>query len=253
MTQTALVLLLAALLESIDPSARATANQISDLGRRLLATRAYLRAGTALQERWSWSTDQAAAFASSREGQAFQDAIAGVQCSFRAANPGFELYVNPDFRSLEVQLQRWNVNDSVGRAAQQILDAARKAASNQGFAGGPTSVRVDRLHAWLVAYVPDPAPSLAAPGLSPHGQARAVDFQVQGGDRIVAGTDTTAITKEWEQGGWERKLAAAIQAAGAPFEGPLQSPREPWHYRYEPPDGAAVTNICVTGLRPAPG
>ena len=253
MTLSALALLLAALLESIDPAARATANQIPALGWRLLATRAYLRAGNTLTERWSWSVEQAAAFATSPQGKTFQTAIETVQCTFSAAHPGFELYVNPDFRSLEVQLQRWNTNESVGRAAQQILDAARVAAAAQGFAGTPSSVSIDRLHAWLTNYKPDPPPSLAAPGLSPHGQAHAVDFQVQGGNRIVAGTDTTAITEEWEQGGWERKLAAAIRASGAPFEGPLQSPREPWHYRYEPRSGAPVAKECASGQSPVPG
>jgi hypothetical protein len=74
-------------------------------------------------------------------------------------------------------------------------------------------------------------PTLAAPGLSPHGPARAVDFQVQLQGRLIAGPDSASIGVKWRAAGWGEKLASAIRAAGG-FTGPLATPDEPWHYTY---------------------
>lgn len=81
--------------------------------------------------------------------------------------------------------------------------------------------------------------TVAAPGLSPHGQMRAVDFQVHQGDRIVAGPRTATIAADWDAAGWSAKLDAAVRAAGNRFIGPLASPREPWHFTYSPEAVAA--------------
>ena len=82
-----------------------------------------------------------------------------------------------------------------------------------------------------------PVPTLAAPGLSPHGRMRAVDFQVESSRRIVAGTDSTAIASEWIAAGWKARLQAAIVAADVGFHGPLAMPDEPWHYDFRPEAG----------------
>jgi hypothetical protein len=82
---------------------------------------------------------------------------------------------------------------------------------------------------------PTPAPSLAAPGLSSHGQLRAYDFQIQRKNGpIVARTNTGAAATEWDDPGWTAKLAAAVKSAGSCWKGPLEFPREPWHYDYQP-------------------
>ena len=73
--------------------------------------------------------------------------------------------------------------------------------------------------------------NLAVPGLSPHGQARAFDFQVFRGGQLVAGTDSTRIARDWRDAGWALRVAEAVRTSTA-FVGPLQSPDEPWHYEY---------------------
>ena len=80
--------------------------------------------------------------------------------------------------------------------------------------------------------MPSTAIPLAAPGLSLHGQARAIDFQVMQHDRIVAGPEVATVTTVWSEQGWSRKLHDAVQ--GTRFKGPLAMPNEPWHYEYQP-------------------
>lgn len=223
---------LATLLEQMPAQVRATAAAIPDLDRRLLAARAYVRAGTALQQRWSWSHMEAAAFASSDEGLQLQRAIAVVQCVFSSSNPGHALHVNPEFRNIEIQLQRWNTNASVGVAARRLLRLAARDLTRGDSAHSDVPEQIDELRRYLSSHAPDPVPTLAAPGLSAHGQARAVDFQVRRNDRIIAGTSAAAIPSEWEASGWTVRLAEAVSESGEDFTGPLQSPREPWHYVY---------------------
>jgi hypothetical protein len=81
---------------------------------------------------------------------------------------------------------------------------------------------------------PEVEASLAAPGLSAHGQARAFDFQVEHDGQIVAGLDADAAPARWDAAGWTAKLRAAVSSAGDRFVGPLKSPNEPWHYVYAP-------------------
>lgn len=230
-------------LESLPVPARDTAARIPDPGRRLLAVRAYLRAGDALSARWSWNQDEAKAFARSSEGRSLQQAVAAVRCAFERANPGHTLYVNPEFRSLEVQLARWNANDSVGRAARNLLVQARVALRRESPGAG--AAQASWLRELLLRHAPQPVPTLAAPGLSPHGRASAVDFQVHREGRLVAGPDSASVSRVWDKGGWSLRLAAAVAESRAPFEGPLRSPDEPWHYSYVPRADAAPLATCA--------
>jgi hypothetical protein len=216
----------------LDPRVAATLPGIDGVGRRLLALRSYLRSGERLAERWSWSEQQIAAWEGSLEQLALQAEIERVRAAFTAASPGFELFVNPQVRSIDRQLASWNDNESVAAAATNLLTEARALFEDHG-SGDARSGR-DRLAAWLRTHVPQPVPTVAAPGLSPHGQMRAIDFQVHRRDEIVAGPDTRTIDSVWEQGGWAGRLDAAVRAASPRFVGPLVSPREPWHYTYTP-------------------
>lgn len=74
-------------------------------------------------------------------------------------------------------------------------------------------------------------PPLAVPGLSPHGQSRAFDFQVMRGGELIAGPSGAG---RWDSEGWTEKVRAAVARASTKFKGPLASPREPWHYDYRP-------------------
>jgi hypothetical protein len=227
-----------ALLQQLHPLARTTALRISDTGRRLLAMRAYLRAGESLSDRWSWTDAQHTAFQASAEGKALRDGTDAVRCAFATANPGYSLFVNPEFRSTAIQTDRWNRNETTGRAAARLLEMARVAIPTSTTAG--SAAEASWLRQWLIAHAPQPVPTLAAPGLSPHGRGNAVDFQVMRDGRLVAGPDSTTIKKAWQQSGWSDRLAQAVATSGAPFAGPLQSPHEPWHYRYAPGTEAAV-------------
>ncbi len=198
---------------------------IDGLPRQLLALRSYLRAGD-VGERWSWTDAEIAAYEQSPAHEEALAALAWAQARFAERNPGYSLYVNTRVRSLDTQLERWNTNASVGVAAEAMARAAAEAC-----AAAPSTFAE-----WVRGWRPDPPANLAAPGLSAHGQARAFDFQVMQGEVLVAGTDSRRIDADWVEGGWARRLAE-VMAESPAFEGPLRSPREPWHYAYAPAEG----------------
>ena len=206
-----------------------TLRQIVSPDRRLLALRGYLRSNDSLAERWSWSQEQISDYPASPEGKAAAEEIDAVSAAFAAANPGFSLHVNRNLRSLEVQIAHWNTNESVGKAAADLV-----AALERRFADASAPSR-DQLRAALKQWQPDVDVALAAPGLSPHGQGRAFDFQVERDGQIIAGADLASAIQQWDAAGWTEKLHSAVSKAGPHFTGPLESPREPWHYSYDPP------------------
>ncbi|HWN07257.1 MAG TPA: hypothetical protein VNO53_08850 [Steroidobacteraceae bacterium] len=228
---------LAALAAGLDPRAASALASIDGRGQRLLAARAYLRASSQLEGRWSWSATEAAAFEVSPEKRALDAAIARVRCQFEADNPGHTLWVNPEFRSLDVQLERWNGNETVALAGAQLLASVRRALAAAELDRAGSAADVSALRRLLLEHQPSPVPTLAAPGLSPHGRMRAIDFQVESSGRIVAGTDSASIAPEWIAAGWKARLQAAVSAADAGFQGPLAAPDEPWHYEFRPEAG----------------
>lgn len=224
---------------ALDARVAPTLARIDGTGRRLLALRSYLRARNHLAERWSWTAEQIAAYEGSAEQRELQAEVERVRAAFLQANPGFELWVNPQVRSLDVQLEHWNSNESVGEAAAVLLAAVRELAGSASFPASRPDAARKAVEALLTAFVPEPTPTVAAPGLSPHGQMRAIDFQVHQGDRIVAGPKTSSIATEWDAAGWTVRLGDAVRSGSGRFLGPLASPREPWHYTYSPEAVAA--------------
>jgi hypothetical protein len=210
----------------LDPRAVAALQQITGAERRLLALRAYLRAGTSLAERWTWSQEQLSAYASTAEGKAAAVDLNAVITVFDSANPGFTLRVNRMPRSLAVQLAHWNENRSVGIAATALATAL-----DRQFAGA-VAPGARALRDAMMNWTPVIAATLAAPGLSAHGQARAFDFQIEHDGKVIAGIDAASAHRQWDQPGWTGKLHAAVGAAGNRFTGPLSTPYEPWHYAY---------------------
>jgi hypothetical protein len=213
---------------SLPDHARGALARITGEGRQLLALTNYLRSAATLDQRWSWSNGETTRYEQTVEYANALTAIANVTQMFETRNPGYTLHVNTQVRSLDVQLDHWNTNATVASAARQLEHEV-----HEYLARKPTPT-VASLKAFLMAWRPDHPVSLAAPGLSPHGQARAFDFQIQQGDRIVAGTDTLAIESVWDGEGWTMKLKDAVNTSRAPFAGPLERPREPWHYDYRP-------------------
>jgi hypothetical protein len=211
----------------LDARALAALQQVVGADRCLLALRAYLRAGDSLAGRWSWTQQQLAAYPSSPEGKSAAADIDAVLAQFGASNPGFTLRVNRMPRSLEAQIAHWNENRSVGIAAAALANALERQ-----FGAPAAPPETAALRAALINWTPGVAAALAAPGLSAHGQARAFDFQIEQGGRIIAGLDASSARMQWDAAGWTHKLHAAVAAAGEHFSGPLSSPYEPWHYAY---------------------
>ena len=222
---------LARLIPELAPSpANEALEQIPDIGRKLLALRSYVRAGSRLAKRWSWTEDEIKAFQGSAEQQALLAEVAAVSAHFAEANPGYEIYANTKVRSLDVQIEHWNSNESVKAAGDELL-----AAWEDGH-GADTSESIDPkdLRRWLSGFKGTKRSNLAAPGLTAHGRGHAIDFQVMKDGQIIAGADSRQIETVWRAEKWDVKLKESMDAAGPSFSGPLTSPEEPWHYNYEP-------------------
>jgi hypothetical protein len=205
-------------------SVAAAIDRIEGAGRQLLALRSYVRSARAIADRWSWTQAQIDVYRESVEYRDLLAEIEKVRAQFAADNPGFTLYANTEVRSLDVQIARWNENQGVGVAAADLHAAAC----------GVNSGKAEPFRKFLVEWQPDSPVPLAAPGLSQHGRARAIDFQIEQGRRLIAGADTSQIADIWATQGWSRKLNAAIRKASTKFQGPLTLPNEPWHYEYRP-------------------
>jgi hypothetical protein len=221
-----------ALSDTLAQPTRAALAGIDGLPRQLLALRSYLRAGEQLSSRWSWTEQQSRQFEGSAEHRRLLAAIAAVTARFEADNPGYSLFANTQVRSLELQLERWNDNPRVAKLAEQLYSRLVREVREQEYPLQPDAASLERCRAFLMDWRPAVAAPLAAPGLSAHGQLRAVDFQVIQGERIVAGTNVSAVARDWVQQGWAGRLERAVKSLGHAFAGPLQFPNEPWHYSY---------------------
>jgi hypothetical protein len=218
------------LASSLPQPARTALAQIPDLKRRLLAARSYAKAGNELTDKWSWSQAEIQAFEASPEYQRMQAAVNELTREFERQNPGYSLYTNTQVRSLDLQIERWNSNRGVQATAEQLFQAlTAHVNANEGHVSTPQQLRT-----LLVEWHPSTAAPLAAPGLSAHGQLRALDFQIVRGSQVVAGTSIDSVVRVWEREGWASRLHQAVVSIKAHFEGPLRSPNEPWHYRYVP-------------------
>jgi hypothetical protein len=203
---------------------------IEDAPRQLLAVRSYLRSGPAAAARWSWSQQEIRAFSGSPQHRDLLAAVERVRGRFARRNPGYTLYANTEPRSLDVQIQRWNDNAGVERVARALHRDASAELRAGDYPAAPSAASIERFASFLRDWRPPSAAPLAAPGLSKHGQLKAVDFQVMQNGRVVAAAEMASVRAVWEGQGWGRKLRAAV--GDEAFSGPLQSPNEPWHYEY---------------------
>jgi hypothetical protein len=209
-----------------------TLTKIEGTPRRLLAARSYLRAGEGLGTRWSWSAEEIRAHLKSAEYRALIAETEQVRRRFEAQNPGYTLYANTEARSLELQITRYNTNKSVERAANHLHKSALAEVFRPEYDSPADANSVERFKKFLTGWRPPTAAALAAPGISRHGQLRAIDFQIMKDGAIVAPTETATVKRNWDAPGWTEKLQAAM--SGSRFRGPLRSPYEPWHYEYDP-------------------
>jgi hypothetical protein len=223
---------LTALAETLPEPARDALHRIETTERKLLAARSYAKSGNQLIERWSWTAAQIREAEQSHEYRRMLASIRSVTARFEAENPGFSLYANTQVRTLELQLERWNTNPRVGKVALELKNALARELRAQDYPATPSEESLSRFEAFLLQWYPSAPAPLAAPGLSAHGQLRAIDFQITKAGRVVAGTSVASVAREWEQPRWHDKLRRAVESAGAEFSGPLRAPNEPWHYTY---------------------
>ena len=224
---------LLAVTHDLPPAVKEALPSIDGTPRQLLAVRGYLRAGQQLSSRWSWSAEEIRSYESSQEYRDLLAEIAAVRARFEAANPGYSLYTNTTARSLDLQVQRWNSNRSVGVIASRLQQAAERELAQRTYPAHPDAKAALRFADFLRAWRPVPsAAPLAAPGLSLHGRSRAIDFQIVQNGKIIAPTEVAKVRSVWEGQGWASRLAAVMRDSS--FVGPLQSPNEPWHYEYAP-------------------
>ena len=222
---------LLAVVHDLPADAKGALQRIDGSPRQLLAVRGYLRAGQQLQSRWGWSAEEIRSYQNSQEYLDLLDEIAVVRARFEAANPGYSLYVNTTTRSVDLQVQRWNSNASIGVIAERLRKAVERELT--AYPAHPDAKATLRFADFLRAWRPVPAAApLAVPGLSLHGRSRAIDFQITQGTRIIAPTEIAKVSAVWRGQGWASRLAAVMR--DTPFIGPLQSPNEPWHYEYAP-------------------
>jgi hypothetical protein len=220
-----------ALAAGLAPEQREALGRVNTEARRVLALRGYLRAGDAAASRWAWSRERIESYEKSPEYAAALAEIEKVRREFEGANPGYTLRVNTQVRGLDEQLKKWNENDSAERAGEELLRRVREELAGPSYTDAPTTVSVQRFESFLRGATTRVTPTLAVPGLSPHGQSRAFDFQVMRGPQLIAGPSGAGA---WDKEGWTEKVRAAVTRAGTKFAGPLASPREPWHYDYRP-------------------
>lgn len=214
------------------PEEREALGRITEESRRLLALRGYLRAGGGAMSRWAWSREQIESYEKSEERAAAMLEVEKVRKEFETSNPGYSLRVNTNVRSLDEQLSKWNETESVRRAGEELLARAREEVAKSSYGESASVADVRRFESFLRGSTTRATPTLAVPGLSPHGQSRAFDFQVVRGSQLIAGA--SASDEAWDNAGWTQKLQDAVRRASARFTGPLASPREPWHYDYRP-------------------
>lgn len=199
---------------------------------QLLAVRRYVRLGDKrVRAQWAWTAEETNRMIQSGPAQLLMSEAATVQRRFAKENPGFSLEISP-LRSLDRQVLLWSKNNSVHTCAASFVQMVRSELQKPVYAEAPDSVSTKAFLAYLRNSEVKPEPTSAAPGVSDHGQMRAVDFVVKRGNLIVAGTDTPRIASDWERTGFDRKLKQAT--SGTSLVGPLQHPREPWHYRLGP-------------------
>ena len=218
----------------LDPKVADAVSKIEGAPRRLLALRGYLRSRAALKSKWSWSAAQIANYKKTAEYNAALAEIERVKAKFAEQNPGYSIEVNTEVRTLEAQIASWNRTASVAAAADALFAAVQTELAGASYKAQPDEAGLRRFQNFLSNQTLKVTPTVAAPGLSQHGQLRAFDFKIRQGAQIVATTDSSTVQSVWDAQGWTRKLNAAVTSASRKFAGPLAAPREPWHYTYIP-------------------
>jgi hypothetical protein len=219
---------------TLDPRPQAALRSIPNRARRMLAVTQYLRRRHLVDTLWTWSPEEARAHQEAEHYRRAMAELRRVKRTFAALNPGYVLVADTNGRSLSAQIAYWNRERSVSTAAQELQDSCRVWLADDTYPATPDSAALARFLDQVAGYQPARLPTVAVPGLSLHGQIRAVDFAILRRGRLVAGTSSASIDSVWDGGGWSDRLRLAVTQASGDFAGPLEVPREPWHYEYRP-------------------
>jgi hypothetical protein len=218
---------------TLDPRAREVLRRIPNRSRRMLAVAHYLQRRHLVDERWPWSGPQSRAYQKTDEYRQRMQEIRRVKRTFDSLNPGYRLVAGTGGRSLTTQIAYWNREGSVAAAAREILESCRARLADTTLPVTPDSAGLALFLDDLMTYRTARPPTVAVPGLSMHGRFRAIDLAIMHGRRIVASTTSASIESVWDSGGWTERLSEAVTRARGTFSGPLEEPREPWHYEYQ--------------------
>ncbi|MEO5931543.1 MAG: hypothetical protein ABIR47_16535 [Candidatus Kapaibacterium sp.] len=209
--------------------------KIDGVPRRLLAIRYYMRRRGDMRTKWTWTPKQIARYKKSSEYSRSMAEVDSVKAKFNILNPGYNLTTNIEVRTLDDQIRNWNQTPSIFVCANDLMASCINAiADSVLYLEDPDRASLARFARFLDGYKPSQVPTVAVPGFSQHGQLRAFDFVVRSGERVIAGTETGSIRSAWDRAGWTAKLHDAVTQGSKRFVGPLASPREPWHYTYQP-------------------
>jgi hypothetical protein len=196
------------------------------------ALRRYLRfqrekGSTSIHDSWAWTARDSEQFLKEEPAKTLMANAATVQRTFAQSNKGYTLALSP-LRPLAKQVELWNKNTGVQSAAGTLKTEMLAELAKPAYKSPPAADEIKAFATNLVDRTMNPEPGNAAPGLSAHGQMRAIDFVVMQGSTAVASTDTATSETVWRQQGWAKKLADETARAG--FKGPLKVPDEPWHW-----------------------
>jgi len=210
--------------------------QIKGSHRRLLALRGYLRYPSldrgSIDDNWAWDKEKEEEFISSGLREEFCAEVAKVKRAFEASMTGYQLQGGVKVRTLSRQIDLWNGNETVNKFGLTLHRKCLEEVEHGGYGDVPETSDLARFRDFLAGKGLVGSPSNATPGLSDHGQARAIDFSVYRGKLEVAGQSTKTAKEKWDKPGFTEALRAA--ARGSKLSGPLKAPYEPWHYSFIP-------------------
>jgi hypothetical protein len=205
-----------------------TLKMIGEPSLELLALRRYIQKEKDLDVQWVWSERQIKDFEKSPEYGRTKIEIDKVKQTFTRLNGEEYTLGSSPIRNLDKQVRLWKGNKKVRTGAKDVRRKCLRELAN--YPDLPDLQATGNFRTFLKKCSVHPEPTSAAPGLSDHGQMHAVDFVILKKGETIAGTDTQTIESKWDAAGWTDKLKAAVTQSASLFDGPLRSPREPWHY-----------------------
>jgi hypothetical protein len=208
-----------------------TLPRIKDLKLQVMALRRYVRIGKSVTEKWTWTQEQYDDFNLTYAAVELKQSIEAVKAKFESDNLGYTLGTTSQFRPLDHQIENFCNSAEVSQAALILWIATSKEVDS--YAKTIDAHAAGKFRQFLRNYQfnKDTEPSIAAPGISHHGRALAIDFVIYKNGRQVAGPSTKQIKSIWKDQGFDVKLNQAVKGSTNSFEPEhLPVPFEPWHY-----------------------